>query len=41
MYCTTEFYVDGLMGETSMAVVQFLRDIVGKNLEGGTKGLTH
>ncbi len=41
MFCTTEFYVDGLMGETSMAVLQFLKDIVGKNLEGGTTGLTH
>ncbi|MGG5819479.1 glutamate cyclase domain-containing protein [Falsiroseomonas sp. HW251] len=41
MYCTTDFVVDNLAGETSMAVLQFLRDIVGKNLEGGTTGLTH
>ncbi len=41
MYCTTDFIVDNLAGETSMAVLQFLKDIVGKNLEGGTTGLTH
>ena len=41
MYCTTDFVVDNLAGETSMAALQFLRDIVGKNLEGGTTGLTH
>jgi len=41
MWCTTEFYVDGLEGETSMAVLQLLKDVVGKNLEAGTKGLTH
>jgi hypothetical protein len=41
MYCTTDFVVDNLAGETSMAVLQFLRDIVAKNLEGGTTGLTH
>jgi len=41
MFCTMDFYVDGLEGETSMAVLQFLKDIVGKNLEGGTTGLTH
>ncbi len=41
MYCTTDFVVDNLAGETSMAALQFLRDIVAKNLEGGTTGLTH
>lgn len=41
MFCTTEFYVDGLEGESSMAVLQLLKDIIGKNLEGGTTGLTH
>jgi len=41
MYCTTDFVVDGLEGETSMACLQFLKDIVGKNLESGTTGLTH
>ncbi len=33
MYCTTEFLVDGLDGETSMACMQFLSNIVRKNLE--------
>jgi hypothetical protein len=41
MFCTTEFFVDGLMGETSMAALQLLRDIVTKNLEDTTTGLTH
>ena len=40
-FCTTEFYVDGLEGESSMAVVQLLRDVVRKNLEESTTGLTH
>jgi len=41
MFCTTDFYVDGLEGESSMACVQLLRDIVRKNLETGETGLTH
>lgn len=41
MYCTQEFFVDGLDGETSMACVQILHNIVRKNLEGTTTGLTH
>lgn len=41
MYCTTEFLVDGLDGETSIACMQFLSNIVRKNLESGTTGLTH
>ena len=41
MFCTTDFYVDGLEGESSMACVQLLRDIVRKNLESGETGLTH
>ncbi|MFC7399944.1 glutamate cyclase domain-containing protein [Chelatococcus sp. GCM10030263] len=41
MFCTNEFFVDGLDGETSMACVQFLGNIVRKNLEAGTTGLTH
>jgi hypothetical protein len=40
-YCTTDFVVDGLEGETSMAAVQFLGNIVRKNLEPITKGLAH
>jgi hypothetical protein len=41
MFCTTDFIVDGLDGETSMAVVQILGNIVRKNLEAGTRGLAH
>ena len=41
MYCTTDFMVDGLDGETSMACVQILGNIVRKNLESGSTGLTH
>lgn len=41
MYCTTDFMVDGLDGETSMACVQILGNIVRKNLEGASTGLTH
>ena len=41
MFCSTEFAVDGLEGESSMAVMQLLRDIVRKNLEDPTAGLTH
>jgi hypothetical protein len=41
MYCTTEFLVDGLDGETSMACMQILGNIVRKNLEPADAGLTH
>lgn len=41
MRCTMEFFVDGLDGETSLAVVQFLSNIVRKNLEPVAKGLAH
>ena len=41
MYCTAEFLVDGLDGETSMACMQFLSNIVRKNLEPPDAGLTH
>ena len=40
-HCTTNFIVDGLEGETSMACVQFLGNIVRKNLEPATRGLAH
>lgn len=40
-YCTTNFIVDGLEGETSMAAVQFLGNIIRKNLEPMTRGLAH
>ncbi len=39
MYCTTDFVVDGLDGESSMACVQLLGNIVRKNLETGESGL--
>lgn len=41
MYCTTDFFVDGLDGESSMACVQLLGNIVRKNLEPSNSGLTH
>jgi hypothetical protein len=41
MYCSTEFLVDGLEGETSMACVQFLGNIVRKNLEPPSRGVAH
>jgi hypothetical protein len=40
-FCTTDFFVDGLEGETSMAAVQFLGNIVRKNLERASRGLAH
>ncbi len=40
-FCTTDFFVDGLDGETSMAAVQFLGNIVRKNLEPASTGLAH
>ena len=41
MMCTTDFLVDGLDGETSMAVMQILGNIVRKNLEAPTTGVAH
>jgi hypothetical protein len=41
MFCTTDFMVDGLDGETSVAVVHILGNIVRKNLEPATSGLAH
>ena len=41
MYCTTDFLVDGLDGETSMSCVQMLGNLVRKNLEPADKGLAH
>ncbi|WNJ18265.1 glutamate cyclase domain-containing protein [Pontibacter sp. G13] len=40
-YCTTDFFVDGLDGETSMAVVHILGTIVRKYLEPIDTGLAH
>lgn len=41
MFTSTDFLVDGLDGETSMAIVQFLGNIVRKSLETETTGLAH
>lgn len=41
MHCTTDFMVDGLDGESSMACVQILGNLVRKNLEPADLGLTH
>lgn len=41
MFTSTEFSVDGLDGETSMAVLQLLGNIVRKSLEPATAGLAH
>ena len=41
MYCTTDFLVDGLDGESSMACVQILGNLVRKNLESADLGLSH
>ncbi|MDF2810844.1 MAG: hypothetical protein K0S56_1875 [Microvirga sp.] len=41
IFTSTQFAVDGLDGETSMACVQFLGNIVRKALEVGDRGLAH
>ncbi len=41
IHTSTEFGVDGLDGETSMACMQFLGSIVRKSLEPGTVGHAH
>ena len=41
IFTNTEFVADGLDGETSMACMQFLGNIVRKSMEGGTTGLAH
>lgn len=38
-HCSTNFLVDGLEGERSMAVVQLLGNIVRRNLEPPSRGL--
>ena len=40
-YCSTNFLIDGLESESSMAVVQLLGNIVRKNLEPPSRGLAH
>lgn len=41
MFTSMDFLVDGLEGETSMACLQFLGNIVRKSLESHTTGLAH
>lgn len=41
MFCTNDFFVDGLRGEASMAIVELLGSIVSKNLEPVIEGPGH
>lgn len=40
-YCTSRFIVDGTEGESSMAIVQLLRDMVRVNIADPDRGLSH
>lgn len=40
-YCTSRFIVDGTEGESSMAIVQLLRDMVRVNIAPLDRGLSH
>ncbi|WP_071799516.1 glutamate cyclase domain-containing protein [Natronohydrobacter thiooxidans] len=40
-YCTSRFIVDGTEGESSMAIVQLLRDLVRLNIAAPDRGLSH
>ncbi|MGP9702388.1 glutamate cyclase domain-containing protein [Halomonas sp. JB37] len=40
-YCTSRFIVDGAEGESSMAIVQLLRDMVRLNIAAPDRGLSH
>ena len=40
-YCTSRFIVDGAEGESSMAIVQLLRDMVRQNIAPPDRGLSH
>ncbi|VCU68118.1 hypothetical protein PIGHUM_00168 [Pigmentiphaga humi] len=40
-YCTSRFIVDGTEGESSMAIVQLLRDMVRVNIASPDRGLSH
>ncbi|WP_272939113.1 glutamate cyclase domain-containing protein [Sinorhizobium medicae] len=40
-YCTSRFIVDGTEGESSMAIVQLLRDMVRLNIAEPDRGLSH
>jgi len=41
MYCSNSFVVDSTQGESSVAVVQLLNDLVRLNLQGPTTGVAH
>jgi hypothetical protein len=40
-YCTNRFIVDGTVGESSMSIVQLLRDMLRLNLAEPDRGLSH
>ncbi len=40
-YCTSRFIVDGAEGESSMAIVQLLRDMIRLNIAAPDRGLSH
>jgi hypothetical protein len=40
-YCTNRFIVDGTEGESSMSIVQLLRDMVRVNIATPDRGLSH
>ncbi|OVZ55364.1 hypothetical protein CDO44_24440 [Pigmentiphaga sp. NML080357] len=40
-YCTSRFIVDGTEGESSMAIIQLLRDMVRVNIAQPDRGLSH
>lgn len=40
-YCTSRFIVDGTVGESSMSIVQLLRDMLRLNLAKPDRGLSH
>jgi len=40
-YCTSRFIVDGTEGESSMAIIQLLRDMVRVNIAPPDRGLSH
>jgi hypothetical protein len=40
-YCTSRFIVDGTVGESSMSIVQLLRDMLRLNIAAPDRGLSH
>jgi len=41
MFCTQRFYVDGIAGESSVSLVQMLREMVRVYLEEPSTGVIH